>query len=611
MKSDVVNITKKIQQKSAATRAIYLDQIAQAKSTKVARSNLSCGNQAHSFAACSSADKNVMLGFNKVNIGIVTAYNDMLSAHNPYAAYPEIIKQACREIGNVAQVAAGVPAMCDGVTQGQVGMELSLLSRDAIAMATAVGLSHNVFDGFLLLGICDKIVPGMLIGALSFGHLPCLFVPAGPMSTGLPNVQKSKIRQQHVQGKATTEQLLQAEMKSYHQAGTCTFYGTANTNQLIMEVMGLQLPSSSFFHPHSLERGLLTSYAAQQVCRLTANSGQYIPISEIVTEKTIVNAIVALLASGGSTNLTLHLVAIARAAGIIIDWSDFAALSKVVPLVAKVYPNSQYDINDFNQAGGVRFLISTLLDAGLLHEDVATVAGYGLSKYTKELTVNDNKLQWRDAECVSNNKEILASAAEPFMSTGGLAVLDGNLGRCVLKTSAVAATQLIVKARAVVIDCQDELKELYEQGALNQDCIIVVRGQGAQANGMPELHKLMPILGSLQDQGYKVALITDGRMSGASGKVPAAIHLYPEAVCGGLIGKVATGDMIDLDAVAGTLELLVAEDELALRPAFTSKYLRGNQVGCGRELFVNLRQNFTNPEQGARSFKTIDEAYGE
>ncbi|KFZ37330.1 phosphogluconate dehydratase [Shewanella mangrovi] len=608
MHATIQAVTDRIIARSQEHRSKYLAAIAEAKEQGVYRSSLSCGNLAHGFAACSADDKNALLQLTKANIGIVTAYNDMLSAHQPYEHYPQILKQACQEVGSVAQVAAGVPAMCDGVTQGQPGMELSLISREVIAMATAVGLSHNMFDGALLLGICDKIVPGLLIGAMSFGHLPMLFVPAGPMRSGIPNKEKARVRQQFAQGKVDRAALLEAESKSYHSAGTCTFYGTANSNQLVLEVMGLQLPGSSFVNPDDPLRLALTQAAARQVCRLTSLGTEYSPIGELVNEKSIVNGIVALLATGGSTNLTMHLVAAARAAGIIINWDDFSELSNVVPLLARVYPNGQADINHFHAAGGMAFLVKELLDAGMLHEDVNTVAGYGLKRYTKEPKLIDGSLVWVEGPTESLDTEVLAPVTKAFQPNGGLKLLKGNLGRAVIKVSAVKAEHRVVEAPAVVIDDQNKLDGMFKAGELNRDCVVVVKGQGPQANGMPELHKLTPILGSLQDQGYKVALVTDGRMSGASGKVPAAIHLTPEALDGGLIAKVHDGDIIRVNAETGEISLLVDELELAQRVA-EKVPLRHVRYGMGRELFSAMRASFSSPETGARSTSAVDEYY--
>lgn len=608
MHSVVQSVTDRIIARSKASREAYLAALNDARNHGVHRSSLSCGNLAHGFAACNPDDKNALRQLTKANIGIITAFNDMLSAHQPYETYPDLLKKACQEVGSVAQVAGGVPAMCDGVTQGQPGMELSLLSREVIAMATAVGLSHNMFDGALLLGICDKIVPGLLIGALSFGHLPMLFVPAGPMKSGIPNKEKARIRQQFAQGKVDRAQLLEAEAQSYHSAGTCTFYGTANSNQLMLEVMGLQLPGSSFVNPDDPLREALNKMAAKQVCRLTELGTQYTPIGEVVNEKSIVNGIVALLATGGSTNLTMHIVAAARAAGIIVNWDDFSELSDAVPLLARVYPNGHADINHFHAAGGMAFLIKELLDAGLLHEDVNTVAGFGLRRYTQEPKLLDGELRWVDGPTVSLDTEVLTNVATPFQNNGGLKLLKGNLGRAVIKVSAVQPQHRVVEAPAVVIDDQNKLDALFKSGALDRDCVVVVKGQGPKANGMPELHKLTPLLGSLQDKGFKVALMTDGRMSGASGKVPAAIHLTPEAIDGGLIAKVQDGDLIRVDALTGELSLLVSDAELAVRIAAEID-LRQSRYGMGRELFGALRSNLSSPETGARSTSAIDELY--
>ncbi|MCG9696602.1 phosphogluconate dehydratase [Shewanella sp. Isolate11] len=608
MHTVVQSVTDRIIERSKHSRAQYLKALDEAKSKGVHRSSLSCGNLAHGFAACNPTDKSAIKALTKANIGIVTAFNDMLSAHQPYETYPQLLKQACQEVGSVAQVAGGVPAMCDGVTQGQPGMELSLLSREVIAMGTAVGLSHNMFDGALLLGICDKIVPGLLIGALSFGHLPMLFVPAGPMKSGIPNKEKARIRQKFAQGQVDRAALLDAESKSYHSAGTCTFYGTANSNQLMLEVMGLQLPGSSFVNPDDPLREALNKMAAKQVCRLTEMGTQYTPIGEVVNEKSVVNGIVALLATGGSTNLTMHIVAAARAAGIIVNWDDFSELSDAVPLLARVYPNGHADINHFHAAGGMALLIKELLDAGLLHEDVNTVAGYGLRRYTQEPRLIDNELVWVEGPTESLDKEVLTRVAEPFQANGGLKLLKGNLGRAVIKVSAVAEQHRVVEAPAVVIDDQNKLEALFKAGELDKDCVVVVKGQGPKAIGMPELHKLTPILGSLQDKGFKVALLTDGRMSGASGKVPAAIHLTPEALDGGLIAKVENDDLIRVDAVKGEVSLLVDEAVLAAREAHKVD-LRSTSYGMGRELFSALRSNLSSPETGARCTTTIDENY--
>ncbi|UCX04862.1 phosphogluconate dehydratase [Shewanella glacialimarina] len=608
MHSVVQSVTDRIIERSKDSRKGYLAALEDAKAKGVHRSALSCGNLAHGFAACKPADKDALRQLTKANIGIVTSFNDMLSAHQPYEDYPKLLKQACEEVGSVAQVAAGVPAMCDGVTQGQPGMELSLLSREVIAMATAVGLSHNMFDGALLLGICDKIVPGLLIGALSFGHLPMMFVPAGPMKSGIPNKEKARIRQKFAQGLIGREELLAAESASYHSAGTCTFYGTANSNQLMLEIMGLQLPGSSFVNPDDPLREALNKMAAKQVCRLTEMGTQYTPIGEVVCEKSVVNGIVGILATGGSTNLTMHIVAAARAAGIIVNWDDFSDLSDAVPLLARVYPNGHADINHFHAAGGMALLVKELLDGGLLHEDVNTVAGFGLRKYTQEPKLIDGQLLWVDGISESLDKEVLTHLATPFQPNGGLKLLKGNLGRAVIKVSAVPDKNRIIEGPAIVINDQNDIDALFKAGALDRDCVVVVKGQGPKANGMPELHKLTPFLGSLQDKGFKVALVTDGRMSGASGKVPAAIHLTPEALDGGMIAKVQDGDLIRVNANTGELTLLVDEAVLNAREASLVD-LHHSRYGMGRELFGALRRTLSSPETGARSTSAIDEIY--
>ena len=594
----IAAVTERIEARSQALRADYLERMAQARRQGPHRGALSCGNLAHGFAACGQPDKGGLRSLTKANIAIVTAYNDMLSAHQPYHDYPERIKQAVRAVGSVAQVAGGVPAMCDGVTQGQPGMELSLISRDVIAMATAVSLSHNMFDGGLMLGICDKIVPGQLIGALSFGHLPFIFVPAGPMPSGISNKEKARVRELYAEGKATKEQLLEAEAASYHSAGTCTFYGTANSNQLVVEIMGLHLPGASFVNPGTELRDELTRVAAQQITRITDLGTDYRPIGQIVNAKSLVNGIVGLLATGGSTNHTMHLVAIARAAGYIIDWNDFAELSSVTPSLTRIYPNGDADINYFQRAGGMAYLIRSLLDAGLLHEDVDTVVGHGLRRYTEQPQLRDGKVVWQPGPEQSMDTDVLRGAEAPFSHHGGLALVQGNLGRAVLKTSALPAGVGAVTAPAVVLSSQHELDAAFQAGELDRDCVVVVRFQGPKAIGMPELHKLTPPLGVLQQRGFKVALVTDGRMSGASGKVPAAIHVTPEALDGGLLAKVQNGDLIRVDADAGVLELLVDAAELAARSAATID-LTSSHYGMGRELFGGFRLQLSGAEQGA------------
>lgn len=597
---DIMRITQRVIRRSVKTREAYLNKIELARSQTVHRAELACGNLAHGFAACQSEEKQILKSMTRSDIAIISAYNDMLSAHRPYDNYPEQLKKSLLEAGAIGQVAAGVPAMCDGVTQGQDGMELSLLSRDVIAMSTAIGLSHNMFDGALYLGICDKIVPGLMIGALSFGHLPALFVPAGPMATGLPNKEKVRIRQLYVEGKVDRNVLLEAESASYHSIGTCTFYGTANSNQMVMEVMGLHLPGSSFVQPDSPLRTALTDAAARQITRLTEQSGNYLPIGHLVDEKVIINGIVALLATGGSTNLTMHLVAIARAAGIMINWDDFSELSTIVPLICRIYPNGQADINQFQAAGGVSLLIRQLLSKGLLHEDVQTVAGTGLSRYTLEPWLNDGQLAWREGTKNTYDSSVIADINQPFSSHGGTKLLSGNLGRAVMKTSAIPEKNQIIEAPAIVFNNQNDIAPLFESGELNRDCIIVVRFQGPTANGMPELHKLMPPLGVLMDRGYKVALVTDGRLSGASGKVPSAIHVTPEAYKGGLLAKVINGDIIRVNALTGELSLLVDEQELAQRQSYQPDLSR-ERIGCGRELFGALRRHLSGAEEGACS----------
>jgi phosphogluconate dehydratase len=565
------------------------------------RAQAQCTNLAHAFAAFDSDDKRVLRQARWPNIAIVSAYNDMLSAHQPLERFPAIIKQAAREAGAVAQFAGGVPAMCDGVTQGEPGMELSLFSRDVIAMATAVALSHNVFDAVLCLGVCDKIVPGLLIGALSFAHLPVIFVPGGPMPSGLPNADKAKIRQLFAQGRVGREELLESEAQSYHAPGTCTFFGTANSNQMLMEVMGLHLPGAAFINPNTPLRDALTAAAARRIARITALGAEYLPLAQVIDERAIVNGIVGLHATGGSTNHTIHLVAIARAAGILVDWDDFSELSGVVPLLARIYPNGGADVNMFHTAGGMGFLIRELLDAGLLHEDVSTVAGGGLRAYCEEPVLPDSGLTWRAAPAQSLDAAVLRPAADPFSTDGGLKLLQGNLGRAVLKVSAVKPEHRTVEAPALLFDSQEQLAEAFQRGELKRDFVAILRFQGPRANGMPELHKLTPLLGILQDQGYKVALVTDGRMSGASGKVPAAIHVTPECLAGGPLARVRAGDLIRIDAAAGELLAKVPAAEWAAREPHTAD-LSAQHQGMGRELFAGLRARTSGAEQGAMTF---------
>ncbi|GFM58007.1 phosphogluconate dehydratase [Pseudomonas cichorii] len=596
----ILEVTERLIARSRETRQRYLQLIRGAASDGPMRGKLQCANFAHGVAGCGAEDKQSLRMMNAANVAIVSSYNDMLSAHQPYEAFPAVIKQALRDIGSVGQFAGGVPAMCDGVTQGEPGMELAIASREVIAMSTAVALSHNMFDAALMLGICDKIVPGLMMGALRFGHLPTIFVPGGPMVSGISNKEKADVRQRYAEGKATREQLLDSEMKSYHGPGTCTFYGTANTNQLLMEVMGLHLPGASFVNPGTPLRDALTVEAAQQVTRLTKQSGEFMPIGEIVDERVLVNSIVALHATGGSTNHTLHMPAIAQAAGIQLTWQDMADLSEVVPTLSHVYPNGKADINHFQAAGGMSFLIRELLAAGLLHEDVNTVAGHGLSRYTKEPFLEDGKLVWREGPLQSLDESILRPVVRPFSPEGGLRVMQGNLGRGVMKVSAVAPEHQIVEAPARVFQDQQDLADAFKAGELERDFVAVMRFQGPRSNGMPELHKMTPFLGVLQDRGFKVALVTDGRMSGASGKIPAAIHVCPEAFDGGPLALVQDGDVIRVDGVKGTLQVLVEASELGARQPAVSQLDSG--VGCGRELFGFMRMAFSSAEQGASAF---------
>jgi len=592
-------VTERIGARSAALRRAYLERVTRLLGRPRGGERLGCANVAHAFAALPASDKLRVVAERAPHIGIVTAYNDMLSAHQPYEGYPALIRETARGLGATAQVAGGVPAMCDGVTQGQPGMELSLFSRDAIAMGTAVALSHDVFDGALLLGVCDKIVPGLLIGALHFGHLPCVFVPAGPMSSGLSNSAKSKVREKHAQGLATREELLAAESAAYHGPGTCTFYGTANSNQMLLEAMGLHVPGAAFVHPHAGLREALTREAVRTLLARPA------PIGRLVDERAIVNAMVALLATGGSTNHLIHWVAVARAAGLLIDWSDFAELSAVVPLLARVYPNGEADVNQFQAAGGPGFVLRELLDAGLVHGDVATVAAAagpsGLRAYTELPALHDGRLVWQALPRQPIDAAVVRGAAAPFAPTGGLKLLTGNLGRSVIKTSAVPDDRHVVEAPARVFDSQEALHAAFKAGELERDVVVVVRFQGPRANGMPELHKLTPPLAVLQGRGFKVALVTDGRMSGASGKVPAAIHASPEALAGGPLARLRDGDPIRLDAVAGTLDVLLDAATWAARePAARSDAAADeHEHGLGRELFAGWRRNVLSAEEGA------------
>ncbi len=600
MKSVLQEVTQRIAERSTATRRAYLDGVDWAAQRPRGADRMGCANVAHAFAALPSSDKFRVVAEKAPHLGVVTAYNDMLSAHQPYEGFPAVIRDEARRLGATVQVAGGVPAMCDGVTQGQPGMELSLFSRDTIAMGTAVALSHDVFDAALLLGVCDKIVPGLLIGALHFGHLPCVFVPAGPMSSGLSNSDKAKVREQYAQGLVGRAELLAAESAAYHGAGTCTFYGTANSNQMLLEAMGLHVPGAAFIHPHAELREELTREAVRTALR-SLRAPERTAIGRLVDERVIVNAMVALLATGGSTNHLIHWVAVARAAGIFIDWNDFSDLSAEVPLLARVYPNGSADVNHFQEAGGPGFVIRELIDAGLMHADVATVAEGGLAAYTRVPVRAEAGLAWQDLSADSGDDSVLRRAGQPFSPTGGLKLLRGNLGRSVIKISAVPEDRHIVEAPARVFDSQEALLQAFQAGELEGDVVAVVRFQGPRANGMPELHKLTPPLAVLQGKGYKVALVTDGRMSGASGKVPAAIHVSPEALAGGPLGKVRDGDLIRLDAVAGTLEALVDEAtwaarEVAPQPA---ELAQAHGRGLGRELFAGMRRNVLTAEEGA------------
>jgi phosphogluconate dehydratase len=600
------SVTNDVIERSKKTRSIYLARIDEAVGKGPHRAVLGCGNLAHGFAACSMTEKSDLAGDKKANIAIISSYNDMLSAHEPFKDFPAIIKKAADEAGGIAQFAGGVPAMCDGITQGQPGMELSLFSRDVIAMATAVGLSHNMFDAALYLGVCDKIVPGLLIGALSFGHLPAVFVPAGPMPSGLPNKEKVRIRQLYAEGKVGRDELLKAESESYHSPGTCTFYGTANSNQMMVEMMGLHLPGSSFINPNTPLRDELTKRATEQVLKFTSLGDDFRPIGHMINEKAILNALVGLLATGGSTNHTMHLVAIARAAGIIINWDDFDRLSKVIPLVTRIYPNGTADINHFQAAGGMGVLIAELSKHGLMHTDILTVGDdKGMEQYTKEPTLKEGKLTWQEGPKASLDTDVIGSVEKPFAAGGGLHLIKGNLGRGMSKISAVAPEHQIVEAPAMVFDNQDHVVEAFKRGEMNKDVIVVLRFQGPKANGMPELHKLTPPLGVLQDKGFKVALVTDGRMSGASGKVPSAIHLWPECVDGSLMTKVRDGDMIRLDTVKGELNVLVDEAELNSRMACVMANTE-HHYGMGRELFDSFRQGVSTSETGAINMFNVE-----
>ncbi len=592
----VAEVTERIRARSKNLRDDYLERIADARSIGRSRTQLSCGNLAHAFAAAPLGDKLSIRG-DAANVAIVTAYNDMLSAHQPFEAFPAIIKDAARKAGGTAQVAGGVPAMCDGVTQGRPGMELSLFSRDVIALSTGVALSHDVFDAALMLGICDKIVPGMMIGALAFGHLPVIFAPAGPMPSGIPNKEKARVREQFAIGLVGRAELLEAEAASYHTAGTCTFYGTANSNQMLMELMGVHMPGAAFVHPNTPLREALTRAATDRAIALATQRAGY--LASVIDERAIVNGIVGLMATGGSTNHALHIPAMARAAGVIVNWEDFDALGKATPLLTRIYPNGGADVNMFHAAGGMAFLTRELLDAGLLHGDVETVVGPGLRAYAREPALQDGHLVWRDAPAASLAPDILRPANDPFDPEGGLKILHGPLGRSIIKISSVPADRQVIEAPAAVFDDQDDFLAAFKTGVLDRDLIAVIRFQGPRANGMPELHKLTPSLTVLQNKGFKVALVTDGRMSGASGAVPAAIHLTPEAACGGMIGRVRDGDVIRLDARAGTLTIALDAGALAARDAPAAPALKH---GAGRDLFAPFRAMVGPAEAGGGIF---------
>lgn len=587
-------ITKNIIERSKPTREAYLERITNHKG-KIQRKDLGCANLAHAYASIPNYMKEKIKENKESNFAIISAYNDMLSAHQPFKNYPDILKQELFKNNAFGQLAGGTPAMCDGITQGYEGMELSLFSRDVIAMSVAIALSHNVFDGAFYLGVCDKIVPGLLIGALSFGYLPSIFIPSGPMTSGISNDEKSKMRQLFAAGEISRDKLLESEMKSYHDVGTCTFYGTANSNQMLMEFMGLHLPNSAFINPNTPLREALVKQAAAHMAQ-----NQVKPIGELLSEKNIINAIIGLMATGGSTNHTIHLVAIARAAGIIINWDDFDALSAITPLLARVYPNGKADVNQFQAAGGLAFIINELLENGLLYEDVDTIMGRGMRDYTKEPFLINGKLHYQEGTKISQEESIVRSVKNPFCKNGGVKILRGNIGRAVIKTSAIKEEHQIIQAPAIVFHSQQEFLQRFQNKELQKDFIAVLPYQGARANGMPELHKLTPSLGVLQDQGFKVALITDGRMSGASGKVPAAIHISPEALLNGNIAKIQDGDMLILDAKNGRLEALIDKQEWEERKP--SKFDKKETFGYGRELFASFRAQSSSAETGAMSF---------
>ena len=600
MKQSITEITERIKEKSRPTRTAYLDRVSSMKKRDRGSDRLGCANVAHAIAALPKDDKFKIVSERQPNLAIVTAYNDMLSAHKPYESYPEMIRQAAASFGATAQVAGGVPAMCDGVTQGEPGMELSLFSRDNIAMGAAIGLSHDVFDGAIMLGICDKIVPGLLIGALHFGHLPTIFIPAGPMSTGIDNTSKSKVREQYAQGNIGRDKLLDSESAAYHGEGTCTFYGTANSNQMLMEAMGLHVPGAAFIHPYDGIRKELTIEAVRLIIKNITNK-ETTAIGELVDERVIINAMSALLATGGSTNHLIHWVAIARAAGIVIDWSDFHDLAKSVPLLASVYPNGKADVNEFQKAGGPAFVIRELIQGGCMYPDVITSSFGGIAEYAKKPILKNKKLSWKDIPKESGDESIVRKIDKPFNVSGGLRLLKGNIGRSVIKISAVPKENHIIEAPALIFNSQEELLAAFDEQILDQDFIAVIRFQGPKANGMPELHKLTPPLSVIQNKGFKVAIVTDGRMSGASGKIPAAIHMSPEAAAGGSISKIRDGDIIRLNAEVGSLNVLVEDSEWDKRKLeeMTKEQKINNGHGIGRELFGNMRKNVLSAEEGA------------
>mgnify|MGYP005986019917 CR=1 FL=1 len=598
MNNTLLKVQEAINKRSVKSREIYLTRIKNEKAKSQGRKKLSCSNLAHVIAAMSEEEKSLLKEYSPYNMGIITSYNDMLSAHEPYSKYPDILKKHLLKFSSTAQVASGVPAMCDGVTQGEAGMELSLFSRDNIAMASAIGLSHNVYDGVFYLGVCDKIVPGLLISALKFGHLPSIFVPSGPMPSGISNKEKSEFRQEFTKGNINEKKLLEVESSSYHSCGTCTFFGTANSNQMLLEMMGLQLPNSSFINTNTPLREELTKHSAKVLYDLKTND---ISIADIIDERSFINAIIGLMATGGSTNHTIHLIAMAKSCGIVLTWEDFDEISKVIPLLCKMYPNGSADVNGFRDAGGMAVVIKELIDNGLIFEDVNTIVGKGLKRFVVEPSIKNGELEFMNSDGISKNTEVISSCKNPFNKQGGLKLLEGNLGQSVIKTSALNSKHLYVKQKAIVFTSQEELLEAFSKKQLHQDFIAVVKFQGPKANGMPELHKLLPPLGVLQDLGYKVGLITDGRMSGASGKIPSAIHLSPEAKDAGMISKIKDGDIIELDAIKGTLNIFIDEDELKNR-SIEDKDLNENNFGVGRELFSIIRKNVSSANQGATIF---------